>query len=208
MIWKVNKIKKKIKSIFILLVCSFLLSWCIAIGLDVWLKCAILDTNKSNAYTDIHSGVLKEVSTVYDNGDFIIKGVDDFYTLDDITGYIRVPAGMRYYYNLETKSFVAPLTMVESRNIISQFGMLDLVCYVVFLVMLILKQKSKLYIRIIMYSLFTIGIILSELTFTNALNVLYGVENSFGYILLGKLTILSLVFVIKNIVVYKRSRTK
>ena len=201
-----SKFKSRIRLIILVMVCILIYSWGIICGLDMWLKCAILERNEENVISDVYNGNLTSVSMVTADGDFQLVGSDKVYTSSDISEYIRVPSEISYFYNTESKQFVSRLTNLESRNIILKYIILDLVCFCISLVLIIYTIKGRIWKRVLFYIFFVVRELYSYICYYVALDVLFNVKDEYFLILLGKLLItISLIF-IRNVVLYVRGR--
>jgi len=197
-----NISKDSVRVLIILVLSVTLFLWGIASCMSMMLKCAILDRNAENIKSDILNGKLKNVVLVLDNEDFYIEGDDSVYTKSDIDEYIRVSKQNLYYYNIDNKDFVAPLNESETRKIILDFGILDLVLLFVGLVLGILIYRKKKWQKALFWSFFIFIELYFCLGLYSALDVLYNVEDKFSLIFFGKAMLIALVMLVHSIIVY------
>ncbi len=193
-----NDSKKKYRNILFGTVLVLICIWGIMTGIQMLLECYMLDINASNVKDDIKNGSLVEVSTVYENEDFYLEGVKTKYTKNDIKDYIRVPEGGKYYYNIKSKSFVAPLNSKESRDEILQFFVLDTVIFFIGLYLVLFRgdvKRSKFWIYSI---LFIVYCIIGYLVYNYSITVLYGGSISSSLITSIKLFILAICLIVKQ----------
>ena len=192
--------KEKFKNWFFIIVCVLIYSWTAVSCVEMWLNCAILDVNAQNVSQDVSSGNLTEVSTIDSSGNFYIEGNSDEYTSDDISEYIRVPNDVKYYYNLETRSFVSKLTMVESRNLILKFFILDIVCTVMLIMSVVHAFKGNKLIKIASILLYVITVLFFQFAYEYAFEVLFNITSYMWVIMLTKGIALVGTFVVKALV--------
>lgn len=196
-----TKFKSRYKTYLYSVLHCLVLSWVLFSCLEMWLSCAILDVNTQNVTEDVSNGSLVEVSEVYSNGDFILEGSSDIHSSTDISEYIRVPNDVKYYYNTNTKQFVSKLTMVESRDIVLKFFILDAVYTVVLLASIgiwVFTKGSSL-LRVISFSWFTVCVVFSQFAYEYAFDVLFSITKNMWLILAIKLLLLVVVIVIVKI---------
>lgn len=193
-----NDSKKKYRNILFGIILVLICIWGIMTGIQMLLECYMLDINASNVKDDIKNGSLVEVSTVYENEDFYLEGIKTKYTKSDIKDYIRVPEGGKYYYNIKSKSFVAPLNSKESRDEILQFFVLDTVIFFIGLYLILFKgdvKRSKFWLYSI---LFIVYCIIGYLVYNYSITVLYGGGISSSLITSIKLFILAICLIVKQ----------
>lgn len=193
-----NSSKKKYRNILFGIILVLICIWGTMTGIQMLLECYMLDINASNVKDDIKNGSLVEVSTVYENEDFYLEGVKTKYTKNDIKDYIRVPEGGKYYYNIKSKSFVAPLNSKESRDEILQFFVLDTVIFFIGLYLVLFRgdvKRSKFWIYSI---LFIVYCIIGYLVYNYSITVLYGGGISSSLITSIKLFILAICLIVKQ----------
>ena len=193
-----NSSKKKYRNILFGIILVLICIWGTMTGIQMLLECYMLDINASNVKDDIKNGSLIEVSTVYENEDFYLEGVKTKYTKNDIKDYIRVPEGGKYYYNIKSKSFVAPLNSKESRDEILQFFVLDTVIFFIGLYLILFRgnvKRSKFWLYSI---LFIVYCIIGYLVYNYSITVLYGGGISSSLITSIKLLILAICLIVKQ----------
>lgn len=196
-----NKGKKNFKKVLYVGLYIVIISWMVVSGIQLWLDCAILDNNYSNMLVDKQDGSITEVADVYSNGDFTLSGDGTVLKSDsDINNYVRVPSYGSYYYNKENKSFFAPLTKVETRNLMLKFVLLDMLSFIIMIILLVHNRNKGTWLKVIIWVseiLYAFG---TYLVYANALSVLYRVEKGVWIIPLAKLAILCIVLLIAFIV--------
>lgn len=196
-----NKGKKNFKKVLYVGLYIVIISWMVVSGIQLWLDCAILDNNYSNMLVDKHDDSITEVADVYSNGDFTLSGDGTVLKSDsDVNNYVRVPSYGSYYYNKENKSFFAPLTKVETRNLMLKFVLLDMLSFIIMIVLLVHNRNKGTWLKVIIWVSEILYAFVTYLIYANALSVLYRVEKGVWIIPLVKLVILCIVLLIAFIV--------
>jgi hypothetical protein len=168
----------------------------------MWLNCAILDVNNQNVYQDVSSGSFTEVAEIYSNGDFVLVDSPEVYTSEDISEYIRVSNDVKYYYNLNNKQFVSKLTLVESRDVMLKFGILDVVNTVMLIVSsaFVFKLGSKKKFRTLkktcMILLYIVYVLFTQFAYEYAFDVLFNANNLLWVIMLTKAVALLITLIV------------
>lgn len=203
---KLSKKKyKKIRTVLVLLIVSLMVSWSAVMGLQVWLDSAILENNYSSMVVDRSAGNLKEVSDVYANGDFIVEGSSKLLSSkDSITDYARVPKYSKYYYGEEKKVFFAPLTEVESRDILLKFVFLDLVGTLLLGVVLIRNRSKEVWKRVLSWVTVIAYVIWTTFVYAEAFEVLYRVRENVWIIGVGKVIVICLALLLAYLIDARR----
>lgn len=195
-----NDFKKKFKHWFYIIVCILIYSWTTVCCAEMWLNCIILAVNNQNVVQDINSGNLMEVATIDSSGNFTLEGSSEEYTSADVTGYIRVPNDVKYYYNLETKNFVSKLTIVESRNVILKFFILDIVCTIMLIMTLVYAFRGGIIKKISSVLLYILSIFISQCAYEYAFDVLFDITEYLWVIILTKAVLVVIVFTVKGLI--------
>lgn len=203
---KLSKKKyKKIRTVLVVLIISLMVSWSAVMGLQVWLDSAILENNYSSMVVDRSAGNLKEVSDVYANGDFIVEGSNKLLSSkDSITDYARVPKYSKYYYGEEKKVFFAPLTEVESRDILLKFVFLDLVGTLLLGVVLIRNRSKEVWKRVLSWVTVIAYVIWTTFVYAEAFEVLYRVRENVWIIGVGKVIVICLALLVAYLIDARR----
>lgn len=203
---KLSKKKyKKIRTVLVILIVSLMVSWSAVMGLQVWLDSAILENNYSSMVVDRSAGNLKEVSDVYANGDFIVEGSSKLLSSkDSITDYARVPKYSKYYYGEEKKVFFAPLTEVESRDILLKFVFLDLVGTLLLGVVLIRNRSKEVWKRVLSWVTVIAYVIWTTFVYAEAFEVLYRVRGNVWIIGVGKVIVICLALLLAYLIDARR----
>lgn len=203
---KLSKTKyKKIRTVLVVLIISLMVSWSAVMGLQVWLDSAILENNYSSMVVDRSAGNLKEVSDVYANGDFIVEGSSNLLSSkDSITDYARVPKYSKYYYGEEKKVFFAPLTEVESRDILLKFVFLDLVGTLLLGVVLIRNRSKEVWKRVLSWVTVIAYVIWTTFVYAEAFEVLYRVRENVWIIGVGKVIVICLALLVAYLIDARR----
>ena len=174
-------------------------------GLQVWLDSAILENNYSSMVVDRSAGNLKEVSDVYANGDFVIEGSSKLLTAEKaISDYVRVPKYSKYYYGEEKKVFFAPLTEVESRDILLKFVFLDLVGTLLLGVVLIRNRSKEVWKRVLSWVTVIAYVIWTTFVYAEAFEVLYRVRENVWIIGVGKVIVICLALLVAYLIDARR----
>lgn len=182
--------------------CIFVFLWAVFSCLEMWLNCAILDVNNQNVSQDVSSGAFTEVSEIYSNGDFLLVDNPELYTSEDISEYIRVSNDVKYYYSLDSKQFVSKLTLVESRDVVLQFGILDLVNTIMlvttsaFVFRLSPKKKFRTFKKICIVVLYIVYTLFSQFAYEYAFDVLFKVKEYLWVIMLVKAVALLITYIV------------
>lgn len=220
-----NKISKDFKIKFrrwlYVMICIFVFHWSVFSCLEMWLNCAILDVNNQNVYQDVSSGSFTEVAEIYSNGDFVLVDSPEVYTSEDISEYIRVSNDVKYYYNLNNKQFVSKLTLVESRDVMLKFGILDVVNTVMLIVSsaFVFKLGSKKKFRTLkktcMILLYIVYVLFTQFAYEYAFDVLFNANNLLWVIMLTKAVALLITLIVcklcqkhKRVKAYKKAKKK
>lgn len=203
-----NKFRERFKSVLFIVVCILVYLWAVVSCLEMWLNCAILDVNSQNVAQDSKSGYLVEVSEIESNGDFYVEGDDTKYTSDDISEYIRVPNSTKYYYNFDHKYFVSKLTLVESRDIMLKFFILDIVCTFILIMLLVYAFKGKLYKKILSCLFVGFSIVMSQFAYEYAIRVLFDVSDFLWVIMFTKVFLIAVVFAVRYFIGKKNKGKK
>lgn len=203
---KLSKTKyKKIRTVLVVLIISLMVSWSAVMGLQVWLDSAILENNYSSMVVDRSAGNLKEVSDVYANGDFLVEGSSKLLSSkDSITDYARVPKYSKYYYGEEKKVFFAPLTEVESRDILLKFVFLDLVGTLLLGVVLIRNRSKEVWKRVLSWVTVIAYVIWTTFVYAEAFEVLYRVRENVWIIGVGKVIVICLALLVAYLIDARR----
>lgn len=203
---KLSKTKyKKIRTVLVVLIISLMVSWSAVMGLQVWLDSAILENNYSSMVVDRSAGNLKEVSDVYANGDFIVEGSSKLLSSkESITDYARVPKYSKYYYGEEKKVFFAPLTEVESRDILLKFVFLDLVGTLLLGVVLIRNRSKEVWKRVLSWVTVIAYVIWTTFVYAEAFEVLYRVRENVWIIGVGKVIVICLALLLAYLIDARR----
>ena len=200
-----KKFKRNYKRVIYITLYIVIISWMLVSGVQLWLDCAILDSNYSNTVEDINNGNVIEVSDVYSNGDFILSGNSDLLKSEDsIDSYVRLPNYCRYYYNKESKTFFAPLTRVETRNLIIKFMLLDLLSLIIMIILFVYNRNKGIWLKTAILISEIIYVFSTYLIYANALYVLYKVVKNVWMIPLVKLALLCIVLLIAYVVDARR----
>lgn len=200
-----KKFKRNYKRVIYITLYIVIISWMLVSGVQLWLDCAILDSNYSNTVEDINNGNVIEVSDVYSNGDFILSGNGDLLKSEDsIDSYVRLPNYCRYYYNKESKTFFAPLTRVETRNLIIKFMLLDLLSLIIMIILFVYNRNKGIWLKTAILISEIIYVFSTYLIYANALYVLYKVVKNVWMIPLVKLALLCIVLLIAYVVDARR----
>lgn len=203
---KLSKTKyKKIRTVLVVLIISLMVSWSAVMGLQVWLDSAILENNYSSMVVDRSAGNLKEVSDVYANGDFIVEGSSKLLSSkESITDYARVPKYSKYYYGEEKKVFFAPLTEVESRDILLKFVFLDLVGTLLLGAVLIRNRSKEVWKRVLSWVLVIAYVVWTTFVYAEAFEVLYRVRENVWIIGVGKVIVICLALLLAYLIDARR----
>ena len=203
---KLSKTKyKRIRTVLVVLIISLMVSWSAVMGLQVWLDSAILENNYSSMVVDRSAGKLKEVSDVYANGDFLVEGSSKLLSSkDSITDYARVPKYSKYYYGEEKKVFFAPLTEVESRDILLKFVFLDLVGTLLLGVVLIRNRSKEVWKRVLSWVTVIAYVIWTTFVYAEAFEVLYRVRENVWIIGVGKVIVICLALLLAYLIDARR----
>lgn len=203
---KLSKTKyKRIRTVLVILIVSLMVSWSAVMGLQVWLDSAILENNYSSMVVDRSAGNLKEVSDVYANGDFLVEGSSKLLSSkDSITDYARVPKYSKYYYGEEKKVFFAPLTEVESRDILLKFVFLDLVGTLLLGVVLIRNRSKEVWKRVLSWVTVIAYVIWTTFVYAEAFEVLYRVRENVWIIGVGKVIVICLALLLAYLIDARR----
>lgn len=203
---KLSKTKyKRIRTVLVVLIISLMVSWSAVMGLQVWLDSAILENNYSSMVVDRSAGNLKEVSDVYANGDFLVEGSSKLLSSkDSITDYARVPKYSKYYYGEEKKVFFAPLTEVESRDILLKFVFLDLVGTLLLGVVLIRNRSKEVWKRVLSWVTVIAYVIWTTFVYAEAFEVLYRVRENVWIIGVGKVIVICLALLLAYLIDARR----
>ena len=182
-----------------------MVSWSAIMGLQVWLDSAILENNYSSMVVDRSAGNLKEVSDVYANGDFIVEGSNKALTADEaITDYVRVPKYSKYYYGEKEKVFFAPLTEVESRDILLKFVFLDLVGTILLGAVLIRNRSKEVWKKVLSWVTVIAYVIWTTFVYAEAFEVLYRVRENVWIIGVGKVIVICLALLVAYLIDARR----
>ena len=200
-----NKSYKKIRTVLVVLIVTIMVSWSAIMGLQVWLDSAILENNYSSMVVDRSAGNLKEVSDVYANGDFIVEGSNKSLTADEaITDYVRVPKYSKYYYGEKEKVFFAPLTEVESRDILLKFIFLDLVGTILLGAVLIRNRSKEVWKKVLSWVTVIAYVIWTTFVYAEAFEVLYRVRENVWIIGVGKVIVICLALLVAYLIDARR----
>lgn len=172
------KDKKLYKSFIFVLICIAVYSWTIVSCLQMWLNCAILDYNMKCVEKDISKGVFTEVSEVDIDGNFTLVNDTNTYSPDDISSYIRVPNGVKYYYNTDSKEFVAPETINESVKLVLQFIILDIISTILLIVSVFKSLKKEFWSKLWRSMFLMICIFISQIAYSYAFDLLFNIPDS------------------------------
>ena len=202
--------KKNFKLFMNILIVLLLISWTVVSMIQMSLNCSILDLNNSNLKDDLGSTGLYEVSDVYTNGNFTLEDGDDGkeYTTADIKDYIRVSSTDKYYYIKKTKSFVAPLTFVEKRNVMLQSIILDILTYIMFAMFLISSVKKAQKRCIVYLILFIVFEFVTFIGYDFAFDVLLNIEPAAKWVFVGKLILMAVIVLVTEIIRTQRAKPK
>lgn len=196
---------KRIRTVLVILIVSLMVSWSAVMGLQVWLDSAILENNYSSMVVDRSAGNLKEVSDVYANGDFLVEGSNKLLSAEEsVTDYARVPKYSKYYYGEEKKVFFAPLTEVESRDILLKFVFLDLVGTLLLGAVLIRNRSKEVWKRVISWVLVIAYVIWTTFVYAEAFEVLYRVRENVWIIGVGKVIVICLALLLAYLIDARR----
>lgn len=203
---KLSKTKyKRIRTVLVILIVSLMVSWSAVMGLQVWLDSAILENNYSSMVVDRSAGNLKEVSDVYANGDFVVEGSSKLLTAEKaISDYVRVPKYSKYYYGEEKKVFFAPLTEVESRDVLLKFVFLDLVGMILLGVVLIRNRSKEVWKRVLSWVSVIAYVIWTTFVYAEAFEVLYRVRENVWIIGVGKVIVICLALLVAYLIDARR----
>lgn len=203
---KLSKTKyKRIRTVLVILIVTLMVSWSAVMGLQVWLDSAILENNYSSMVVDRSAGNLKEVSDVYANGDFIVEGSSKLLSSkESITDYARVPKYSKYYYGEEKKVFFAPLTEVESRDILLKFVFLDLVGTLLLGAVLIRNRSKEVWKRVLSWVTVIVYVIWTTFVYAEAFEVLYRVRENVWIIGVGKVIVICLALLVAYLIDARR----
>ena len=203
---KLSKTKyKRIRTVLVVLIISLMVSWSAVMGLQVWLDSAILENNYSSMVVDRSAGNLKEVSDVYANGDFIVEGSSKLLSSkESVTDYARVPKYSKYYYGEEKKVFFAPLTEVESRDILLKFVFLDLIGTLLLGVVLIRNRSKEVWKRVLSWVTVLAYVIWTTFVYAEAFEVLYRVRENVWIIGVGKVIVICLALLLAYLIDARR----
>lgn len=200
-----KKSYKKIRTVLVVLIVTLMVSWSAIMGLQVWLDSAILENNYSSMVVDRSAGNLKEVSDVYANGDFVVEGSSKLLTAEKaITDYVRVPKYSKYYYGEEKKVFFAPLTEVESRDILLKFVFLDLVGMILLGAVLIRNRSKEVWKRVLSWVTVIAYVVWSTFVYAEAFEVLYRVKGNVWIIGVGKVIVICLALLVAYLIDARR----
>lgn len=198
--------KEKIKRVLYIAIMVLLLLWGALTGLQTQLNCIILQENKSSVENDTNA---VEVSEVYANGDFRLEGSSDLHSSTEIEEYARVPKEMGYYYRVDKKIFVAPITNLESQEMIAKYAILDTLCYIILVVAMVkICSTSKTWKRVVAWVLFEVEILLAQCILTYSCWVLFGIGDEIQWVLIGKNLVLVAVLIVKKILSKKKAFSK
>lgn len=196
---------KKIRMVLVVLIVTLMVSWSAIMGLQVWLDSAILENNYSSMVVDRSAGNLKEVSDVYANGDFVVEGSSKLLTAEKaITDYVRVPKYSKYYYGEEKKVFFAPLTEVESRDILLKFVFLDLVGMILLGAVLIRNRSKEVWKRVLSWVTVIAYVVWTTFVYAEAFEVLYRVRENVWIIGVGKVIVICLALLLAYLIDARR----
>lgn len=200
-----KKSYKKIRTVLVVLIVTLMVSWSAIMGLQVWLDSAILENNYSSMVVDRSAGNLKEVSDVYANGDFIVEGSSKLLTAEKvITDYVRVPKYSKYYYGEKEKVFFAPLTEVESRDILLKFVFLDLVGTILLGAVLIRNRSKEVWKKVLSWVTVIAYVIWTTFVYAEAFEVLYRVRENVWIIGVGKVIVICLALLVAYLIDARR----
>lgn len=200
-----NKGYKKIRTVLVVLIVTLMVSWSAIMGLQVWLDSAILENNYSSMIVDRSAGNLKEVSDVYANGDFVVEGSNKSLTADEaITDYVRVPKYSKYYYGEKEKVFFAPLTEVESRDILLKFVFVDLVGTILLGAVLIRNRSKEVWKKVLSWVTVIAYVIWTTFVYAEAFEVLYRVRENVWIIGVGKVIVICLALLVAYLIDARR----
>ena len=200
-----KKSYKKIRTVLVVLIVTLMVSWSAIMGLQVWLDSAILENNYSSMVVDRSAGNLKEVSDVYANGDFVVEGSNKALTADEaITDYVRVPKYSKYYYGEKEKVFFAPLTEVESRDILLKFVFLDLVGTILLGAVLIRNRSKEVWKKVLSWVTVIAYVIWTTFVYAEAFEVLYRVRENVWIIGVGKVIVICLALLVAYLIDARR----
>lgn len=196
---------KKIRTVLVILIVTLMVSWSAIMGLQVWLDSAILENNYSSMVVDRSAGNLKEVSDVYANGNFVVEGSSKLLTAKEaITDYVRVPKYSKYYYGEKEKVFFAPLTEVESRDILLKFVFLDLVGIILLGAVLIRNRSKEVWKRVLSWVTVIVYVIWTTFVYAEAFEVLYRVRENVWIIGVGKVIVICLALLVAYLIDARR----
>lgn len=196
---------KKIRTVLVVLIVTLMVSWSAIMGLQVWLDSAILENNYSSMVVDRSAGNLKEVSDVYVNGDFVVEGSSKLLTAEKaITDYVRVPKYSKYYYGEKEKVFFAPLTEVESRDILLKFVFLDLVGTILLGAVLIRNRSKEVWKKVLSWVTVIAYVIWTTFVYAEAFEVLYRVRENVWIIGVGKVIVICLALLVAYLIDARR----
>lgn len=196
---------KKIRTVLVVLIVTLMVSWSAIMGLQVWLDSAILENNYSSMVVDRSAGNLKEVSDVYANGDFVVEGSSKLLTAEKaITDYVRVPKYSKYYYGEKEKVFFAPLTEVESRDILLKFVFLDLVGTILLGAVLIRNRSKEVWKKVLSWVTVIAYVIWTTFVYAEAFEVLYRVRENVWIIGVGKVIVICLALLVAYLIDARR----
>lgn len=196
-----KKSYKKIRTVLVVLIVTLMVSWSAIMGLQVWLDSAILENNYSSMVVDRSAGNLKEVSDVYANGDFVVEGSSKLLTAEKaITDYVRVPKYSKYYYGEKEKVFFAPLTEVESRDILLKFVFLDLVGTILLGAVLIRNRSKEVWKKVLSWVTVIAYVIWTTFVYAEAFEVLYRVRENVWIIGVGKVIVICLALLVAYLI--------
>lgn len=200
-----KKSYKKIRTVLVVLIVTLMVSWSAIMGLQVWLDSAILENNYSSMVVDRSAGNLKEVSDVYANGDFVVEGSSKLLTAEKaITDYVRVPKYSKYYYGEKEKVFFAPLTEVESRDILLKFVFLDLVGTILLGAVLIRNRSKEVWKKVLSWVTVIAYVIWTTFVYAEAFEVLYRVRENVWIIGVGKVIVICLALLVAYLIDARR----
>ena len=200
-----KKSYKKIRTVLVILIVTLMVSWSAIMGLQVWLDSAILENNYGSMVVDRSAGNLKEVSDVYANGDFVVEGSSKLLTAEKaITDYVRVPKYSKYYYGEEKKVFFAPLTEVESRDILLKFVFLDLVGMILLGAVLIRNRSKEVWKKVLSWVTLIAYVVWTTFVYAEAFEVLYRVKENVWIIGVGKVIVICLALLVAYLIDARR----
>lgn len=201
-----SKVKSRIKTAIYVAVSVLIYIWALLSGMQTWVSSLILDNNRNMVIADILNNSVVEVAEVYANGDFRLVGEEELHTEDEISEYIRVPSGMKPYYQPENRLFVAPITISDGKQIGLKFYLLDVLCYIMLILNLYAVMKDgKLWQKIAMWVLFGVSVLFAQCAIDITFLVLYNIGDEIDWLLIIKIIIPVLIFVIRAQVLKKKA---